>query len=75
MNTRFNAGVRPFAPKGRLGASGSRIARRKPVKTAFACLALLVPVASLAQLPDDLATKKDFQSFKASSADPTGKFS
>jgi hypothetical protein len=38
-----------------------------------ALAALCLPLAVYAQVPDDLATKKDYRMFKISSADPTGK--
>ncbi len=39
----------------------------------FGLLALLLPILSSAQVPEDLATMKNYRAFKASSADPTGK--
>ena len=43
------------------------------MKPTLTCLALLAAASTLAQVPENLASKKDFQSFKVSSADPTGK--
>lgn len=34
---------------------------------------VLLPIVAQSQVPEDLAVKKDYRSFKASSADPTGK--
>src|SRR5580765_4626156 len=38
-----------------------------------AVVALCLPIIVQAQVPEDLATKKDYRMFKISSADPTGK--
>jgi hypothetical protein len=40
---------------------------------ALCCLAGLLAVPAAAQVPDDLASKKDYKAFKAATADPTGR--
>lgn len=42
-------------------------------RSCIGLIALLLPLFALAQVPEDLAKKKDFKAFKASSASPTGK--
>ncbi len=42
-------------------------------RASIGLLALAIVVTAPAQVPQDLANKKDFKSFRASSADPTGK--